>query len=590
MPFEIVLVAIAVASAAMTGLMTPLASVAARHLGMVAAPRGDRWHRRPTPLLGGTAIAFGVFVSLAALGPIDPIASVILLFAAAAFALGLFDDMHKLSPASKLVGQVVIAAGLVAGGVRVEIVEFPPLSFILTVLWVVGLMNAVNLIDNMDGLAAGVAAIAAGVLALVALPSSPLAAALAAATAGAAVGFLIHNFPPARTFMGDAGSLLLGFLLAAIALLETASDVSGVGLAVLGPLLVLALPIFDTMLVTASRRLAGIPVSQGGRDHTSHRLAALGLTERGVVLLLYAVALALALVGLAAKIIFPVFLALGALAVVGLSLFGIFLYDVDVYRKKGEPAAAETVPRGRLVRAVSPSLRFGAEVGLDVLLLTTAYYVAYLVRFEGLPESAWLDLFIPSLPLVVTIQLTAFVALGVYRTLWRYVGLSDAVVIIRAVALGTATSMLAILVAFRFSGYSRAVFVLDAILAVALVFGSRGFLVWLRHWFASRPRIDDRRVLIVGASDYGELALRLLRRTPGVSYRAVGFLDDDPGKWHRRIGGVPIVGPVGAFEDVVRRLNVDYVVLALDQDAERAPVRQRCEALGISFREFSVSE
>jgi UDP-GlcNAc:undecaprenyl-phosphate GlcNAc-1-phosphate transferase len=536
------------------------------------------------------AIAAAAFICWAIFGPLDSQGRLVLLCAAGAFGLGLFDDIRRLSPASKLVGQVAIAAALVAGGVRVEIVNVPAIAFVLTILWVVGLMNAVNLIDNMDGLAAGVAAIAAAVLAIVAIPSTPTAAAIAAITAGIAVGFLVHNFPPARIFMGDAGSLLLGFLLAAVALLETASDVSNVGFAVLGPLFVLAVPIFDTMLVTASRRFAGIPVSQGGRDHTSHRLAALGLSERAVVLVLYGVAAAFAVVGLAARVVFPVFLALSALAVAALALFGVFLYDVDVYRKRGSAVSADTVTGGRLTRAASLSVRFGAEVGLDVLLLTTAYYVSYLVRFEGLPAAAWLDLFIPSLPLVVAIQLGAFVATGVYRTLWRYVGLSDAVVILRATALGTAAAMLAIVIEFRFSGYSRAVFVLDGVLAATLVFGARGFLVWLRHWFSSRPRADDRRVLIVGASDYGELALRLLRRTPGVSYRPVGFLDDDPGKWHRRIGGVPIVGPVGDFDDVVRRLNVDYVVVALDRAAARDPVRERCEALGISFREFSVTE
>src|SRR3989454_3661045 len=206
-----------------------------------------------------------------------------------------------------------------------------PLAYLAAVLWVVGLMNAVNLIDNRDGLAAGIVAIAGIALGVSALPENPTAGIVAGAAAGASLGFLVHNFPPARVFMGDAGSLVCGYLLAAAALLHTASGAANVGLAVLAPLALLALPIFDTALVTTSRRLVGLPISQGGRDHTSHRLAALGLSDRGVVLLLYAIAAFLAGSALLAEefsgLVFPLF----ALALIGLALFGVFLYDVDVY-------------------------------------------------------------------------------------------------------------------------------------------------------------------------------------------------------------------------------------------------------------------
>src|SRR2546428_2490738 len=268
---------------------------------MVVAPRADRWHRSPTPVLGGAAITLAAVLIIVTLLPVSRLSATITIGLFAAFALGLLDDFRHIAPSTKLVGQAVIASLLFFGGVRVEIIEIEPLAYVATVLWVVGLMNAVNLIDNMDGLAGGIVAIAGLALGISAVPENPPAALVAGAAAGAALGFLVHNFPPARVFMGDAGSMLCGYLLAAAALLHTASGAANVGLALLAPLALLALPIFDTALVTTSRRLVGLPISQGGRDHTSHRLAALGLSDRGVVLLLYAIAAVLAGVALVAE-------------------------------------------------------------------------------------------------------------------------------------------------------------------------------------------------------------------------------------------------------------------------------------------------
>lgn len=575
------------ATAALCSALTPVAARVARRWSLVVQPREDRWHRSSTPLLGGAAIALSVLLVLAALPPQDGRAVAVLAGAAAAFALGLLDDFRHLAPATKLVGQALVGSLLVVGGVRVEIVPIAPLAFVLTVLWVVALMNAINLMDNMDGLAAGVSAIAALVVGVTALRESPLAALVAGATAGASLGFLLHNFHPARVFMGDAGSLLLGFLLAAAALLHTAGSAATVGLAVLGPLAVLALPIFDAVLVATTRHLSGQPISRGGRDHTSHRLARLGLSDREAVLFLYVVAAVLGALGMTAGFAAGITAPLLALGVVTLVLLGVFLYEVDIYPRAERGAARARSP---ISRALSVYGRFGTEVALDVVLLTTAYYVAYLVRFEGVPESSWMALFTKSVPLVIGAQLATLVVLGVYRTLWRYLGIADVVHIVRALTAGTALAALVVLVAYHFEGYSRAVFLLDWLFASVLVVGSRAFLLWLQHWFAARPRAGDRRVLIVGATESGSLALRLLRRSPEVSHRAVGFLDDDPGKQQRRIMGIPVVGTTEDLERVAEELRVDLVVVALEDLASPAADRSRraCVALGIECREFLV--
>lgn len=544
-------------------------------------------------MLGGAGIALAVLGTLGVLGGSHALL-VITGCGLLAFALGLLDDIRQLAPATKLVGQVLVGATLFVGGVQVELLPAPPLAFLLTVFWVVAMMNALNLMDNMDGLAAGISAIAAGALALTAIPVGGPANVASAVIAGAALGFLVHNFPPARVFMGDAGSQLLGFLLAAAALLHTSSGATNVGLALLGPLAVLALPIFDTAFVTTSRGLARRSIGQGGRDHTSHRLAALGMSDRGAVLVLYGVAGTFAGLGILAAALISVVLPLLALAVIALVLFGVFLHEVDVYGKRestnGERAEEAGDVRLSLLKRGWVLGRFGAEIGLDAVLLTVAYYAAYLIRFESLAEAGWLRLFSESVPVVVGAQLAALLLLGVYRTLWRYLGVGDALTIIRGIAAGTALATLGVVVGFHFSGYSRAVFVLDGILAAALLVTSRSFLLWLRHWFALRPRADAVRVLVVGASDRGAFALRLLTTSTQNLYRVVGFIDDDPGKRHRQVSGIPIVGTTADLPTSIARSTARLVVLALgpDEAAAAERVRAACVAAGVECREFLV--
>ncbi len=576
------------ASALLALATTPFAGRLAARLNVVAQPRADRWHRRPTPLLGGVSLALATFLPLLALASTSRPVLTVAACAAGAFALGLLDDVRHLSPPAKLVGQVLVATALFVGGIGVEVVPIPPLAFLLTLLWVVGIMNAINLLDNMDGLAAGVAAIASAALVVAALPGNGSASLIAAAMSGAAVGFLVHNFHPARIFMGDSGSQFLGFLLAAVALLHTVGAASDVGLAIVGPLFVLAVPIFDVVLVTLTRPLAGVPVSRGGRDHSSHRLAALGLNERATVLLLYALTAVLAVVGLVGASLSPLVLPLLTLSVVGLALFGVFLSQVRV-APAADSQAPTPIPRSWLQSKIGTYARFGIEIGLDVVLLITAYYAAFAVRFEGQPYAFWSEPFVRTLPIVVGLQLLTFVLTGVYRTLWRYVSLNDAVLIFRATTVGTTAAALATFAVLSVPGLSRAVFVVDWILVTGLVVGARAFLVWLRHWFATLPREGDRRLLIVGANDHGELALRLLSRARDVSYRLVGFLDDDPGKRYRRVSGVPILGRTDDLAEIARSRQVDTVVIALPDETDVARLRAVCEELGLEHREFRVT-
>ncbi|MGB2874289.1 MAG: MraY family glycosyltransferase [Gaiellaceae bacterium] len=302
--------------------------------GPTALPKPDRWHSQPTPAAGGIAL-FAAF--LLALQPGVLHAAVhrtylpVVLGAAAAFALGLWDDSRPLSPQVKLIGQIVIAVGAAAGGLRPDWISTWA-GIPLAAAALLAAMNGFNLLDNIDGLAAGTALIASTGLAVLAglVPGSG-SSVVAGALAGACLGFLPFNYRPGRPaalFMGDSGSHLLGFVLGGLALLASPGGAGGVAAAIAAPLLILSLPILDTSLVAVSRLGRAQPVWKGGLDHSSHRLVDRGLSEwRAVALLLGVAAFSTTTALLVVIVDRPVATAVsGALVFVGLILLAALLF------------------------------------------------------------------------------------------------------------------------------------------------------------------------------------------------------------------------------------------------------------------------
>jgi UDP-GlcNAc:undecaprenyl-phosphate GlcNAc-1-phosphate transferase len=285
---------------AATLVFTPVAAAVARRLGVLDRPGERKVHLEATPYLGGVALVVGLVVAGILMGSTAAQAAAIAACGVVVFGLGLADDLRGLGTATRVGVEAALAVVLWFANVRAGFFDLPPLDLVLTIGWIVVITNSVNLLDNMDGLASGVTAIAS--LAYFAIASAQgdyLVAAMAAALAGASVGFLRHNFPPARIFLGDAGSLLLGFLLAVLGLmldLDVANDVLRIGVQAL----ILGVPVFDTAFVVISRMRGGRPVLQGGRDHSSHRLSALGLSPRQVAAVTYAGQLACSTIAIAA--------------------------------------------------------------------------------------------------------------------------------------------------------------------------------------------------------------------------------------------------------------------------------------------------
>ncbi|MBO9308324.1 MAG: undecaprenyl/decaprenyl-phosphate alpha-N-acetylglucosaminyl 1-phosphate transferase [Chloroflexi bacterium] len=283
--------------------LAPLTRRLAQRIGLVDKPSARKVHQVPMPLMGGLAIYLAFLLALLIFGNqpahLNELIAIVLCASFLA-AIGFWDDRKELRPRTKYASQLAVALFCAAVGLRVDLFGNLLLDVALTVFWYVGIINAVNFLDNMDGLAAGSSAIAAFFLFLLsALQGQTLVSSLSAALCGALIGFLIYNFNPASMFMGDMGSLPIGFLLAVLGLkLRFATQAPAASWMI--PILVLGLPIFDTTLVVFTRLREGRSPAQGGKDHCSHRLVAMGLHPRLAVLTLYAVC---ALLGMAAILI-----------------------------------------------------------------------------------------------------------------------------------------------------------------------------------------------------------------------------------------------------------------------------------------------
>jgi UDP-GlcNAc:undecaprenyl-phosphate GlcNAc-1-phosphate transferase len=463
----------------------------ARKLGLVAQPRDDRWHRRPTALLGGIAIAAGFSVPVLAMGALIEVGPVVALALFVA-ALGLIDDLRRLSPAAKLAFEATAAAGALFLGYRLGWTGSLTFDSLLTLLWLVGMTNAFNLLDNMDGLAAGVAGIGAAAYLILALAGgTPADVLMLAAFAGATCGFLVFNVHPASIFMGDAGSLFLGFTLGLLAVRSGAGLGSGGASAVVIPLAILSVPIFDTALVAFMRSLAGRPISEGGRDHSSHRLVALGLPERRAVFVLWVFASAAAITGLS-LFFFDVSHGniVAGLLVGGLTLFGAHLAQARVYDAGAAPSALKGSV-ALVLRAVSGRTRV-LDVLIDMSVVTLAYYTAYRIRFDDAGFTLFFPLFLKSLPIVVAVSIVSLWWTGGYKGVWRRFGLQDALCVLKGTIMATVVSVAAMSYFFRFEGYSRVVFVVCSALTFGLLVAGRASFR-IVHELTSRARAGGRR-------------------------------------------------------------------------------------------------
>ena len=565
-----VLAAIAALPAAAAAIWLLLHTPLAARLG--AAPREDRWHERTTPVLGGIGIFAGILTGFwvaVAVGAAPASRELVAILGGCAilFAAGLLDDLFSLGPIPKLAAQIAAALLVIFNGLTISgLISNDFLAGVVALVWLVGMTNAFNLLDNMDGLAATLAGIAAVFFAIDALEvhKSHAVLALSLALALACVGFLPFNLRYGRSaavFMGDSGSQVLGFLLAALGL--TASwKVAGTTVAtLLLPILILAVPILDTTLVTVVRLLDGRPVYQGGRDHTSHRLVYHGLSEKRAVVLLAVISAALGTTSLFYSVLDNAWVTLiGVLLTFALLVqFASVLSDVE--RSPGFVA-----DRGWLRTFVANPRRL-VESLVDFALITASFALAYYLRLQGSGVSYQRHIFAVSIAVVVAARYLAFIPFGLYRGVWRYAGARDAASIVAAVVVSEVVAYLILDATQTWGPFPRSVFIIDALICTVLIGASRFWeRAFVRGVSSLTGRAKRHRTLIVGAGRGGRSLLRELRETPGE--QVVGFVDDDPRLSRRRLQGVPVLGDTSEIEQILSKARPDTVLVTIP-DAPR---------------------
>lgn len=573
--------------------LTPLVRRVAIKHSLIAYPRADRWHKHPTALLGGISI-YGAVLFTALLLPVhDKNTLGLLLGGTFLFLVGLADDRFHITPYFKLFMQVVAACIPILFGTTINVSNNHLLSIPLTLLWIVGITNSFNLLDNIDGLAAGIAAIAGLMLfaAHLLVANNPFAI-FGLVIAGAAIGFLPYNFNPAKIFMGDSGSMLLGFSLAVISITGTTQQLSGLFITMLIPVFILSVPIFDTIFVMIVRRLQQRKIFEGGKDHTSHRLVTLGISQRKTVILLYAISICFGLVGIFYTSRSNLFITtiVAFFATVILLYFGFFLFDVTSRNERAKLFAHGNSKSKNEVTVLNNMFmhkRRVIEVLLDLCFIVIAYYLAYFLRFEGPLYNSNQVLLRDSILWIIIIKMSVFFIFRLYRGMWRYISISDLITITKVVSISSVASILFVTFTFRFHDYSRKVFLLDWLILLFLILGSRITFRILGE-FLSRIKEGGKNILIFGAGDTGEMIMREIKRNSALNYNPIGFIDDDNAKVGSKIQGLRVLGGRGKIEELIVSNNIQEIIIAIPsvEDTTITDIINTCREHGIPYRKI----
>lgn len=569
-------------------VFTPLVLRIARRSGWIAHPSADRWHDEPVAMLGGIAI-FGAFVvALSGSGTVTVYSWPVWLGGTLIFGAGLADDLLDIRPETKVVVQIVATALLLYAGHAFWNGGPFWASIPLTFFWVIGITNAVNLIDGIDGLAASITFIAAAALSLIGIVIGQVGmATVAALLAGASLGFLSFNMDPARIFMGDCGSLFLGYGLAVVALgvQSTGEPVA----ATLVPVVVLAVPIFDTTFVTVTRALEGRRVTEGGNDHTHHRLIRLGLSENGTVLVLSGTSAVFALAALALLwTTIQLALAFVLLGIVGSVVFGFYLVSSRSYDSDKALSVNVTQRIGAFMQAVAGGIYWKSVGGVvaDLLTVFAAFVIAVHLRFGGTPPATQMSLMGTALPGILVLKICVFYVFGLYHGVWRHAGTPELLRLLKASTLASLLMLGGLAVAYGTEMVSASVLILDWMITTGGVGSTRFGFRALRQYFAAH-RDGGRRVLVYGSKDQGLLAVRHLRHH--ADRTVVGLLDDDPNRHALQVQGIEVLGGQHALDRLTTEHDIDEVVIPLQNttQAERTQLMQACEEAGVGCRHFA---
>ena len=602
-----------------TFVLTPVVRRVAVKLGIVDLPDDRRIHEKPTPRCGGIAVFLGFHAACAVifLIPWMPFHGYLnihwwwrfLLVSSLLLAVGLVDDVKGIKPVAKLSGQLVAAVLLFVFDMRFgKILGFDiplPLDLAATILWVLAITNAFNLIDGIDGLAAGLALIGAlgiaGGLLFRYLPGDVL---VCLGFMGACLAFLRYNFHPSSIFLGDSGSMFLGFTLAAIAL-STGSK--GTAMASIGvPLLAVGIPIFDTMLAIWRRSVRGLfrkpgknptqAVMQADKEHLHHRLIKSGLSQRAVATWLYAISaflVAVAMLGLICRTyalgIFLIAFAAGAYVVVK------HLARVELWDSASAVLYGLRRPTTKVMAVLFYPL---VDVGMLVLAFGIAVWLSRPELGGADLKRVWID----GLPVWGGISFVALICARTYRRVWSLSRVSEVMGLGLALMFGIVLS-LGIFVLIGHSLSRRVILqtVLYAGIAVPMIVGSRVSFralqdileITARHPTLAGNR-TTRKVLLYGVGSRCTLFLRERSfKYPSIAdeRRVVGLLDDDLNLHGRLVYGYPVLGGIKQLPSILQKQKIaEFVITAELQEFTKKQLVEIAAQYGIRISEWRTEE
>jgi UDP-GlcNAc:undecaprenyl-phosphate GlcNAc-1-phosphate transferase len=545
----------------------------AKYKEWVVFPRNDRWHKNPTALMGGIGIFVAFSVTILSIGgTLETNYWMIYAAAFVMFLVGWADDVWEVKPVIKLLAQIIcsfvlIYNGYIFGGGVLEWAGIP-----LTFIWVIGITNAINLLDNMDGLAAGISAIVAIVSGVLAVSNNEYAlAGFAFAIAGATIGFLFYNFKPALIFMGDSGSLFLGFSLSFLSIaVQGKMGSSSPVLMLLIPISLMAIPIMDTTLVSIKRLAAGRRIDQGGKDHTSHRLVALGLSEKKAVFTLYIISAIWGILCLLMSRVQVNNLFLCVLLLIIFSVaFSLLLSKVKVYNES--PEKLSYLEKQGLKIDNNFTLRFfllhkKLMIGLctDILII----YCAFLFAIKATQVNLEYDYIV--LATFICVKITVLYLSNLYYRMWRYMEVLEIAGYFIFTCIATIILVVILYFKYRTGAYTLYFFIFDFLLTFTGIIFSRLFYRSLSE-LINRNRSSEKKVMIYGAGDSGYLLIKEILQNHRHELKPIGWIDDDPSKYNQLLYGYKIYGGKKQLLTICEKFKPDMVLIstkAINKEAE----------------------
>lgn len=578
-----------VVPALMSLILTPYVSRLAKRIGAIDQPNERKVHVRPIPRLGGVGIFLSFLLSLVIFLLVDPTqdlsswatshAGVMLILSLLlVLLLGIWDDLQSLRPGQKFIVQLIAASIAYIAGFRISSVTHPlgaqplvlgALDFPATVLWIVGVSNAFNLIDGLDGLATGVALIASLSVGAIAYLHGDLATTIPILIlAGALFGFLRYNFNPARIFLGDSGSLFIGFALATLSI--QSSTKGSTAFAILVPVLSLGLPIMDTLLAMIRRFLGSLLPDRlressfghklkgmflPDRRHVHHQLLALGLSHRSAVLILYCVSCLFGIGAFAVTLCnnteASVILVAVAVSIVA-GVRKLRYHEMAIFRNG---VLLSMYDGSNAPRAIFQSF-------IDLGFCALAFTASAFVMVHSADQDGSHKYILPALTAVCGVQVACFTLFGLYRTTFRYLGVADLLKIVETVAIAVVASGVTLMLTPVVSHLVvLPVFIADFYFLLSLVVGSRCSFHILNFLFR-RHSGGAKNVLIYGADAKGVLALQQILQEQDQEYSPLGFLDDAPTMEGKRVSGYPVFGGHWKLPQIIRKYKVELILIS----------------------------